>query len=102
MLGRTPGNIVALRPLKDGVIADFDSTEKIIRYFIERVQGASIWKRSRMVIWIPAQITGMEERAVRQAALQAGARQVFMIEEPIAAALGAGLDISAPQASMVV
>lgn len=102
MLGRTPGNIVALRPLKDRVIADFDSTEKIIRYFIERVQGASIWKRSRMVICTPAQITGVEERAVRQAALQAGARQVFMIEEPIAAALGAGLDISAPQASMVM
>ncbi|MDK2821288.1 MAG: rod shape-determining protein MreB [Clostridia bacterium] len=102
MLGRTPGNIIALRPLKDGVIADYDSTEKMLRYFIEKAIGRLGFIRPRIVVCIPSGVTGVEERAVRQAALQAGARQAYVIEEPLAAALGAGLDISEPNGSMVL
>ncbi|WP_338833522.1 Cell shape-determining protein MreB [Moorella humiferrea] len=102
MLGRTPGSIVALRPLRDGVIADYDSTEKMLRYFIEKACGRQGLLRPRVMVCIPTGVTSVEERAVRQAALQAGARQAYVIEEPLAAALGAGLDISEPSGSMVV
>lgn len=102
MLGRTPGNIVALRPLRDGVIADYDSTEMMLRYFIQKACGRQGIIRPRVMVCIPSGVTGVEERAVRQAALQAGAKQAEVIEEPLAAALGAGLDISEPSGSMVV
>lgn len=102
MLGRTPGNIVATRPLREGVIADYDMTEKMLRYFIQKACGRSFFFRPRIMVCIPSGVTGVEERAVRQAALQAGARQAHLIEEPLAAALGAGLDISEPSGSMVV
>lgn len=102
MLGRTPGNIVAMRPLREGVIADFDVTEKMLRYFINKASGRRFLFRPRVMICIPAQVTGVEERAVRQAAIQAGARQAFVIEEPMAAALGAGVDVSEASGSMVV
>lgn len=102
MLGRTPGNIVAIRPLRDGVIADYEVTEKMLRYFINKAEGRKIFFRPRIMVCIPAGVTGVEERAVRQAALQAGARHSYVIEEPLAAALGAGLDISEPSGTMVV
>ncbi|MDT3698324.1 MAG: rod shape-determining protein [Thermincola sp.] len=102
MLGRTPGNIIATRPLREGVIADYDVTEKMLRYFITKACGRSFFFRPRIMVCIPSGVTGVEERAVRQAALQAGARQAHLIEEPLAAALGAGLDISEPSGSMVV
>lgn len=103
MLGRTPGNIIALRPLKEGVIADYDSTERMLRYFIAKACGGrQSWIKPRVMVCIPAQVTGVEERAVRQAALQAGAKEAYLIEEPLAAALGAGLEISEPSGSMVV
>ncbi|MDK2889210.1 rod shape-determining protein MreB [Desulfofundulus australicus DSM 11792] len=102
MLGRTPGNIVAIRPLRDGVIADYDVTEKMLRYFISRAGGKKGPFRPRVMVCIPSGVTSVEERAVRQAAIQAGARQAFVIEEPLAAALGAGLDISQPSGTMVV
>jgi len=102
MLGRTPGNIVAIRPMRDGVIADFDVTEKMLRYFINKAGARRFLFRPRVMVCIPAQVTGVEERAVRQAAMQAGARQAHVIEEPMAAALGAGMDISQASGSMVV
>lgn len=103
MLGRTPGNIVAIRPLRDGVIADYDVTEKMLRYFIGKADGGrKIFFRPRIMVCIPSGVTGVEERAVRQAAIQAGAKEAHLIEEPLAAALGAGLDISQPSGSMVV
>lgn len=102
MLGRTPGNIVATRPLRDGVIADYDVTEKMLRYFINKSGVKSFFSRPRIMVCIPSGVTGVEERAVRQAAIQAGARSAYVIEEPLAAALGAGLDISEPSGTMVV
>jgi rod shape-determining protein MreB len=103
MLGRTPGNIVALRPLRDGVIADYDVTEKMLRYFISKADGGrKFFFRPRIMVCIPSGVTGVEERAVRQAAIQAGAKEAHLIEEPLAAALGAGLDISQPSGTMVV
>lgn len=102
MLGRTPGNIVATRPLRDGVIADYDVTEKMLRYFIDKANGRKLIFKPRVMVCIPANVTGVEERAVKQAAIQAGASQAFVIEEPLAAALGAGLDISQPGGTMVV
>ena len=102
MLGRTPGNIVAIRPLRDGVIADYDVTEKMLRYFIDKAVGRRLVFKPRVMVCIPSGVTGVEERAVRQAAIQAGARQAHVIEEPLAAALGAGLDISQPGGTMVV
>ncbi|MHB8172370.1 MAG: rod shape-determining protein MreB [Thermincolia bacterium] len=105
MIGRTPGNIVATRPLRDGVIADYDVTEKMLRHFITKACGRiSIFPffRPRIMVCIPSGVTGVEERAVRQAALQAGAKQAYLIEEPLAAALGAGLEISEPTGNMVV
>ncbi len=102
MLGRTPGNIVAIRPLRDGVIADYDVTEKMLRYFIDKAVGRRLMFKPRVMVCIPSGVTGVEERAVRQATIQAGARQAHVIEEPLAAALGAGLDISQPGGTMVV
>ncbi|ATW25968.1 rod shape-determining protein [Candidatus Formimonas warabiya] len=102
MLGRTPGNIVAVRPLREGVIADYDTTEKMLRYFITKACGKSWLFKPRVMVCIPSGVTGVEERAVRQAALSAGARQAYLIEEPLAAALGAGLDISQASGNMVI
>ena len=102
MIGRTPGNIVAIRPLREGVIADYDLTEGMLRHFIEKVVGKSFVFRPRIMICIPSGVTMVEQRAVQEAAEQAGARHTQLIEEPLAAALGAGLDISEPCGSMVV
>ena len=102
MLGRTPGNIVAIRPLREGVIADYDMTESMLRYFIEQVIGRSFVFKPRIMICIPSGCTTVEKRAVQEAAEQAGARHTQLIEEPLAAALGAGLDIVEPRGSMVV
>ncbi|WP_196602961.1 rod shape-determining protein [Pectinatus frisingensis] len=102
MIGRTPGNIVAIRPLRDGVIADYDITEKMIQYFIEKVVGHSFFSKPRIMICVPSKVTTVEKRAVRQAARQAGASTAYLIEEPMAAALGVGIDVSEPQGSMVV
>ena len=102
MLGRTPGNIVAIRPLKDGVIADFDVTEKMLGYFIRRVHKRRALVRPRIVIGVPSGITQVEKRAVRDSAMQAGAREVYLIEEPMAAAIGAGMPITEPGGNMVV
>src|SRR5881392_608289 len=102
MLGRTPGHIEAVRPLKDGVIADFDICEKMLRYFIERVHHRR-WAKPRMVICVPSGITGVEQRAVQEAAEYAGARKpAYIIEEPMAAAIGAGLPVYEPSGNMVV
>jgi len=101
MLGRTPGNITAIRPLKDGVIADFEVTEQMLRHFIQAV-GRSRWARPRGVICIPSGVTGVERRAVEEATLSAGARQAYLIEEPMAAAIGAGLPVAEPNGNMIV
>ncbi len=102
MLGRTPGNIVAIRPMKDGVIADFEITEAMLRYFIKRVHHRRVLVRPRIVIAIPSGITEVEKRAVRNSAERAGAREVFLIEEPIAAAIGVGLPIQDPIGNMII
>ena len=104
MLGRTPGNIVAMRPLKDGVIADFDTTEAMLRYFISKAQGRRMpWSaKPRVVVCVPSGVTSVEKRAVFEATITAGARQCFLIEEPMAAAIGAGLPVESPTGSMVV
>ena len=101
MLGRTPGNIVATRPLRDGVISNYTVTEKMLKYFINRVCGKFVFA-PRIMICIPSQVTEVEKKAVIDAASQAGARKVYLIEEPIAAAIGAGIDISKPCGNMVV
>jgi rod shape-determining protein MreB len=102
MLGRTPAGIRAIRPIKDGVIADFEITEAMLRYFIERAHNRRRWVRPRIVICVPPCITSVEKRAVRESALSAGAREVYLIEEPMAAAIGAGLDVTAATGNMVV
>jgi rod shape-determining protein MreB len=102
MLGRTPGSIQAIRPIKDGVIADFEITEAMLRYFIQRAHNRRTLARPRIVICVPPCITSVEKRAVRESAMSAGAREVFLIEEPMAAAIGAGLDVTAPTGNMVV
>ena len=102
MIGRTPGNIVAIRPLKDGVIADFDVTERMLRYFIQKVHRRRHLARPRLVVAVPSGITGVEQSAVREAGRQAGARRVYIIEEPMAAAIGAGLPVHEPAGNMVV
>ena len=104
MLGRTPGSIIAMRPLKDGVIADFDVTEAMLRYFISRAQGKRMpWhSKPRVVVCVPSGVTSVEKRAVFEATITAGARQAFLIEEPMAAAIGAGLPVDSPTGSMVV
>ncbi len=101
MLGRTPGNIVATRPLKDGVISDYTVTEKMLKYFINKICGKFLFA-PRIMICIPSRVTEVEKKAVIDAATQAGARKVYLIEEPIAAAIGAGIDISKPSGNMVV
>jgi rod shape-determining protein MreB and related proteins len=102
MLGRTPGNIVAIRPLKDGVIADFEVTESMLRYFIEKVHDRKIWVRPRVVIAVPSGITEVEKRAVRDSAEHAGAREIYLIEEPMAAAIGVGLPVHEPSGNMII
>jgi rod shape-determining protein MreB and related proteins len=102
MLGRTPGNIVAIRPMKDGVIADFEVTEKMIKYFIEKAHGRRFLVKPRIVISVPSEITQVEKRAVKDSALRAGATDVFLIEQAMAAAIGAGLPITDPTGNMIV
>jgi rod shape-determining protein MreB and related proteins len=101
MIGRTPSHIEAIRPLKDGVIADFEICEKMLRYFIQKVHNRR-WSKPRMVICVPSGITGVEQRAVKEAAEYAGARQAYIIEEPMAAAIGAGLPVQEPTGNMIV
>jgi rod shape-determining protein MreB len=102
MVGKTPGNIKAIRPMKDGVIADFDMTEKMIRKFVEKAHGRSSLISPRIIICVPYGLTQVERKAVRESALSAGAREVFLIEEPMAAAIGAGIEIREPQGNLVV
>ncbi len=101
MLGRTPGNIVAIRPLKDGVISDYDITERMLKYFINKAAGRMLF-RPRIIVCVPSGVTEVEKRAVVDASNQAGARKTYLIEEPIAAAIGAGLDITKPDGHMVI
>ncbi|HED7882920.1 TPA: rod shape-determining protein [Campylobacter coli] len=102
MVGKTPGNIEAIRPMKDGVIADFDMTEKMIRYFIEKTHRRKSFLRPRIIISVPYGLTQVERKAVRESALSAGAREVFLIEEPMAAAIGANLPIQEPKGNLIV
>jgi len=102
MLGRTPGNVVALRPLRDGVIADFDTAELMLKHFIARVNEGRTLVAPRIVIGIPSGVTGVERRAVMDAASQAGARDVYLIDEPVAAAIGAGLPVAEPTGNMII
>jgi len=102
MLGRTPGNIVAIRPMKDGVIADFEVTEKMIAYFIQKAHGRRFLVKPRIVISVPSEITQVEKRAVKDSALRAGATEVYLIEQAMAAAIGAGLPITDPTGNMIV
>ncbi|HJR99275.1 MAG TPA: rod shape-determining protein, partial [Actinomycetota bacterium] len=102
MIGRTPSHIQAVRPLKDGVIADFDVTEKMLRYFIQRVHKRRLLAKPRVVVCVPSGITGVEQRAVEEATIAAGSRRAYIIEEPMAAAIGAGLPVHEPTGNMVV
>ncbi|MCR1900190.1 rod shape-determining protein [Irregularibacter muris] len=102
MLGRTPGNIVAIRPLKDGVISDFDITQRMLKYFITKTCGSKKIFRPRVMVGVPSGVTDVEKRAIEEAVLQAGASKPFIIEEPVAAAIGAGMDITEPTGNMVV
>ncbi len=102
MVGKTPGSIQAIRPMKDGVIADFDMTERMIRHFIEKAHRRKSLMRPRIVVCVPYGLTGVERKAVRESAMSAGAREVFLIEEPMAAAIGAGLPVNEPRGSLVV
>lgn len=102
MLGRTPSNIVAIRPLKDGVISDYDVTEKMLKYFIKKTCGASRFFKPKIMVCVPSGVTEVEKRAVREAATQAGGKVAYLIEEPLAAAIGAGLDISKPDGIMII
>ena len=102
MIGRTPGNIIAIRPMKDGVIADFDVTQAMLKYFIRKAMNAKSFVRPRVVVGVPSGVTEVEKRAVIDAAQQAGAREAYLIEEPMAAAIGAGLPVEEATGSMVV
>ena len=102
MVGRTPGNIIAMRPIKEGVIADFAMTEKMLKYFIAKAHNRNSFVRPRCIIGVPSRITAVEQRAVREAATYAGSREVHLIEEPVAAAVGAGLPITKPAGNMIV
>ena len=102
MLGRTPANIVAVRPLRDGVISDYDITERMLKYFIRKACKSSKFFKPRIMVCVPSGVTEVEKRAVREAALQAGGKAVFLMEEPVAAAIGAGIDISKPDGVMVI
>lgn len=102
MLGRTPANIIALRPLRDGVISDYDVTERMLKYFIKKTCGSSRFFKPRIMVCVPSGVTEVEKRAVREAAAQAGGKEVFLMEEPLAAAIGADLDISRPEGIFVI
>jgi len=102
MLGRTPANIIAVRPLRDGVISDYDITERMLKYFIKKTCGTGKFFRPRIMVCVPSGVTEVEKRAVREAATQAGGKDVFLMEEPVAAAIGAGLDIARPEGVMVM
>lgn len=102
MVGKTPSGIRAIRPMKDGVIADFDITEKMIRYFIEKAHNRKSLIRPRIMVCVPYGLTGVERKAVKESAMSAGAREVYLIEEPMAAAIGAGLPVKEPQGSLIV
>ena len=102
MLGRTPANIVAVKPLRDGVISDYDITEKMLKYFIKKACGSGFFFKPRIMVCVPSGVTEVEKRAVREAATQAGGKNVYLIEEPVAAAIGAGLDIARPDGVMVI
>src|SRR5512147_1983112 len=102
MLGRTPHSITAIRPMKDGVIADFEITEAMLRYFIQKAHNRRALVRPRIVICVPPCITSVEKRAVRESAISAGAREVYLMEEPMAAAIGAGLNVTEPTGNMVI
>ena len=102
MLGRTPGNITAIRPMRDGVIADFEMAEKMINFFIRKVHNRRSFVNPQIIVCVPSGSTAVERRAIQESALQAGARRVYLIEEPMAAAIGAGLPVDQPTGSMVV
>ena len=102
MLGRTPGNIVAIKPMKDGVIADFEVTEKMLTYFIKKAHNRNVWVRPRIVIGVPSEITQVEKRAVKDSAYRAKASEVYLVEEAMAAAIGAGMPITEPSGNMIV
>ncbi|MDR3162751.1 MAG: rod shape-determining protein [Helicobacteraceae bacterium] len=102
MVGKTPGNILAIRPMKDGVIADFEMTERMIRYFIEKVHRRKAFVRPRVVVGVPYGVTQVERKAIKESTMSAGAREVFLIEEPMAAAIGAGLPVQEPKGSLIV
>ncbi|MDO4544981.1 MAG: rod shape-determining protein [Bacillota bacterium] len=102
MIGRTPGNIAAIRPLREGVISDYDITEKMLQYFIKKTCGGNRFFKPRLIVCVPSGVTEVEKRAVKEAALQAGGRAVYLIEEPVAAAIGAGIDITGPEGVMVI
>jgi rod shape-determining protein MreB len=102
MIGRTPGNISAIRPMKDGVIADYVITEKMLQYFIGKAKGRSPFGKPEVMISVPAGVTSVEKRAVHSAALKAGAKEAFLIEEPLAAAIGANVPISGPSGNMII
>jgi rod shape-determining protein MreB len=102
MIGRTPGDIVAIRPMKDGVIADFDVTQSMLRYFIKKAISRGVFSKPRVVVCVPSGVTEVEKRAVEEATLQAGAKEAYLIEEPMAAAIGSDLPVEEPSGSMVV
>ena len=102
MLGRTPGNVIAIRPLKDGVISNFDITQRLLHHFLKKVVGTKIFFKPRVVVCVPSGVTQVEKRSVIDATEQAGARYAYLIEEPIAAAIGAGIDIAQPKGNMIV
>lgn len=102
MLGRTPSNIIAVRPLRDGVISDYDITERMLKYFIKKTCGSGRFFKPRIMVCVPSGVTEVEKRAVREAATQAGGKDVYLMEEPVAAAIGAGIDISKPDGVMVI
>ena len=102
MIGRTPGNIIAMRPLRDGVISNYDITERLLNHFLRKVVGRRIFFKPRVVVCVPSGVTEVEKRSVIDATEEAGARHTYLIEEPIAAAIGAGIDISAPRGSMIL
>lgn len=102
MLGRTPSNIIAVRPLKDGVISDYDVTERLLKYFIRKSCGSGRFFKPRIMVCVPSGVTEVEKRAVREAAIQAGGKSVYLMEEPVAAAIGAGVDITKPNGVMVI
>lgn len=102
MLGRTPSNIIAVRPLRDGVVSDYDITERMLKYFIKKTCGSGRFFKPKIMICVPSGVTDVEKRAVREAAQQAGGKDVYLMEEPVAAAIGAGIDISKPDGVMVI